>query len=259
MAGVSVASGRGRRRRGPGHRHRAAQVARAVDVAAREADELLLASDCGTGLAERGASVRGVRRRRSAGRERRSTSARRNGQITAVRRSSRHERQPVDGARIPRRRPSAGSGWSARRSSAVRRRAGAAAPSLAPLLTVGGLDGAESSTFRALPWRSGGARLRRQSRPDTRSTRRIEATRHLMALPLPVDPAADGCLPPRPAPHQALHVPAADPGRGGRRAGLRRRVPLPDRKVPIPLGDLDAATPICNACTAPHTFRPDED
>jgi hypothetical protein len=34
---------------------------------------------------------------------------------------------------------------------------------------------------------------------------------------------------------------------------------LPDRRVPIPLGDLDAATPICNSCTAPHTFRPDED
>jgi hypothetical protein len=34
---------------------------------------------------------------------------------------------------------------------------------------------------------------------------------------------------------------------------------LPDRRVPIPLGDLEAATPICNACTAPHTFRPDED
>ena len=33
----------------------------------------------------------------------------------------------------------------------------------------------------------------------------------------------------------------------------------PDRKVPIPLGDLDAASPICNACTAPHIFRPDED
>ena len=34
---------------------------------------------------------------------------------------------------------------------------------------------------------------------------------------------------------------------------------LPDRRVPIPLGDLDSAAPICNACTAPHTFRPDED
>lgn len=34
---------------------------------------------------------------------------------------------------------------------------------------------------------------------------------------------------------------------------------LPDRRLPIPLGNLDAATPICNACTAPHTFRPDED
>ena len=34
---------------------------------------------------------------------------------------------------------------------------------------------------------------------------------------------------------------------------------LPDRRVPIPLGDLDSASPICNSCTAPHTFRPDED
>ena len=34
---------------------------------------------------------------------------------------------------------------------------------------------------------------------------------------------------------------------------------LPDRRVPIPLGHLDSATPICNTCTAPHTFRPDED
>ncbi len=33
----------------------------------------------------------------------------------------------------------------------------------------------------------------------------------------------------------------------------------PDRKLPIPLGDLDAATPICNACLASHIFRPDED
>ena len=33
----------------------------------------------------------------------------------------------------------------------------------------------------------------------------------------------------------------------------------PDRRLPIPLGDLDSATPICNACTASHVFRPDED
>jgi len=33
----------------------------------------------------------------------------------------------------------------------------------------------------------------------------------------------------------------------------------PDRKVPIPLGDLESATPICNTCTAPHIFRADED
>jgi hypothetical protein len=32
----------------------------------------------------------------------------------------------------------------------------------------------------------------------------------------------------------------------------------PDRRVPIPLGDLESALPICNSCVAPHTFRPDE-
>lgn len=34
---------------------------------------------------------------------------------------------------------------------------------------------------------------------------------------------------------------------------------FPERRVPLPLGDLEAATPICNACTAAHIFRPDED
>jgi hypothetical protein len=33
----------------------------------------------------------------------------------------------------------------------------------------------------------------------------------------------------------------------------------PDRRIPVPLGDLDAAMPVCNACTAAHIFRPDED
>lgn len=33
----------------------------------------------------------------------------------------------------------------------------------------------------------------------------------------------------------------------------------PERIVPIPLGDLEAARPICAACTAAHIFRPDED
>ncbi len=34
---------------------------------------------------------------------------------------------------------------------------------------------------------------------------------------------------------------------------------FPDRRVPIPLGDLRSALPICNTCTAAHIFRPDED
>ena len=34
---------------------------------------------------------------------------------------------------------------------------------------------------------------------------------------------------------------------------------FPDRVLPMPLGDLPAATPICNACAAAHVFRVDED
>lgn len=34
---------------------------------------------------------------------------------------------------------------------------------------------------------------------------------------------------------------------------------FPERQGPLPLGDLDTATPICNSCTAAHIFRPDED
>ncbi len=77
-----------------------------------------------------------------------------------------------------------------------------------------------------------------------------------MALPLPV-------IPPQPdafhlAPHRIkrctfrrlIQVEA-----GGERV-YDVECLFPDRKVPIPLGDLDAATPICNSCTAPHIFRP---
>jgi hypothetical protein len=80
-----------------------------------------------------------------------------------------------------------------------------------------------------------------------------------MALPVPeLPPDAD---PSRLAPHRI------------RRCTFRRLIRVdtirervydveclfPDRRVPIPLGDLDASTSICNACTAPHIFRPDED
>jgi hypothetical protein len=34
---------------------------------------------------------------------------------------------------------------------------------------------------------------------------------------------------------------------------------FPDRRLPIPLGDVESAIPICNSCTAAHIFRPDED
>ena len=34
---------------------------------------------------------------------------------------------------------------------------------------------------------------------------------------------------------------------------------LGGRENPLPLGTMDEAREICNACTAPHLFRPDED
>jgi hypothetical protein len=80
-----------------------------------------------------------------------------------------------------------------------------------------------------------------------------------MALPLPVVPPEPDVY--RLAPHRI------------RRCTFRRLIQVdgtadrvfdveclfPDRKVPMPLGDLDSATPICNTCTAAHIFRPDED
>lgn len=53
-----------------------------------------------------------------------------------------------------------------------------------------------------------------------------------------------------------------------RRVSLVRRRPAelyavdclyPDRAAAIPLGDLVASRPICDACVAAHVFRPDED
>jgi hypothetical protein len=33
----------------------------------------------------------------------------------------------------------------------------------------------------------------------------------------------------------------------------------PDRRLPLPLGELEASAEICAVCTADHIFRPDED
>ena len=33
----------------------------------------------------------------------------------------------------------------------------------------------------------------------------------------------------------------------------------PDRRIPLPLGDLESSRPICQACAASGVFRPDED
>lgn len=95
---------------------------------------------------------------------------------------------------------------------------------------------------------------------DLNPSRRTErGSPERMALPLPVIPPQTDAF--HLAPHRI------------KRCTFRRLIQVeagaervydveclfPDRKVPIPLGDLDAATPICNACTAPHIFRPDED
>ena len=33
----------------------------------------------------------------------------------------------------------------------------------------------------------------------------------------------------------------------------------PDRRLPLPLGDLESSATVCRACAADHVFRPDED
>ena len=33
----------------------------------------------------------------------------------------------------------------------------------------------------------------------------------------------------------------------------------PDRKLPLPIGDLESSLAICESCSASHIFRPDED
>jgi len=75
----------------------------------------------------------------------------------------------------------------------------------------------------------------------------------------------------------SIATPAADPYRLAphriRRCTFRRLIAVetrdervydveclyPDRKIPIPIGDLESAIGVCNACTAAHIFRPDED
>jgi hypothetical protein len=34
---------------------------------------------------------------------------------------------------------------------------------------------------------------------------------------------------------------------------------FPDRALPMPLGDLESAAPVCNSCTAAGIFRADDD
>ncbi len=45
----------------------------------------------------------------------------------------------------------------------------------------------------------------------------------------------------------------------GSEASFEASCLYPDRRVPLPLGDLESSAEICAACTASHVFRPDED
>jgi len=45
----------------------------------------------------------------------------------------------------------------------------------------------------------------------------------------------------------------------GAESGYEVSCLYPSRRVPLPLGDLEASGEICSECTASHIFRPDED
>ena len=80
-----------------------------------------------------------------------------------------------------------------------------------------------------------------------------------MALPQRV---AD--LAPIASPVEALRIRRCTFRRLGRvsanpRSGYDVSCLYPERRVPLPLGDLEASMEICGACTASHIFRPDED
>jgi hypothetical protein len=47
-------------------------------------------------------------------------------------------------------------------------------------------------------------------------------------------------------------------GEGGE-TGYEVSCLYPNRRVPLPLGDLESSAEICQVCTASHIFRPDED
>jgi hypothetical protein len=43
------------------------------------------------------------------------------------------------------------------------------------------------------------------------------------------------------------------------RAGYEVSCLYPDRRLPLPLGDLESSAAVCAPCQADHVFRPDED
>jgi hypothetical protein len=47
---------------------------------------------------------------------------------------------------------------------------------------------------------------------------------------------------------------AADPESGYEVSCL-----YPDRRIPLPIGDVESSLEVCGSCTASHIFRPDED
>ena len=185
---------------------RPAQVARAVDVPARQADELLLAQRLRDRIASaRSGSPDGAPR---PGAEPSSSSiARRNGQTQAF-----GDRPSAAATGAPCVRMSRG-----RRVVGFDRNCGGgpvAGSSYTRPPLPRGWNGAESSTFRVLPSRTGGARLRRQSRADCPLDARSRGPRPRHGTPTARDPAAARRLSPGAAPHQALHVPPPDQRRG---------------------------------------------
>ncbi len=155
MAGVMVGRDPGSRGGDRRQRDGTTKVTRTVDMAARQADQLLLAQRLGYDVGKGGAAVRGIRRLDRPDEVAVAIDRSQERADDRVRRVSLDQRQPHrglrDGGTRPLRERARRLGEELLGRPVIGRRGGCDLVCHSPSWTVGGLDGRESSTFRVLP------------------------------------------------------------------------------------------------------------